>query len=194
MKSDWARFQDDIYRSVLFVAPHLLSTTSQCRQTQQQLSLHCSMPTARCGSSHHQDETVVGCWQVLSTQKRARARRRLERRWLSTRREADYRAYRKSCRVANKITVDSRRDFYSQRITTAGSDARKWWSAIKDLIHMTESNDIFPSDKCKNLCNVFAKYFNDKIRSIKLNILSRLIDEQPDPLASDLPNCCSLVS
>ena len=70
-------------------------------------------------------------------------------------------------------------------VKAAGSDARKQWSAIKDVLHLTESNDIFPADYCQNLCDNFAKFFAAKIRSLKTNIRIRLVGQQGDPLESD---------
>ena len=111
---------------------------------------------------------------------------RLERQWKSTKKVKDYVAYRKSCRRANKEIVASRGRFYNNRIqTAAAADPRRRWSAIRNVLHLTEDRQPSPADDCVKLCNGFAQFFVDKIIRIKDIIKKRLSDKIDDPLQSD---------
>ena len=49
------------------------------------------------------------CWLTDDAIKAKRTRRKLERRWLHSKKESDRQAYRNSCRVANKLITESLR-------------------------------------------------------------------------------------
>ena len=96
-----------------------------------------------------------------------------------------YVANRKACRQANKEIIRSRQEFYSERINAAGADSRKRRSAMRDVLHLTESSDIRSNGECQKLYNEFAAYFINKIQQIKTTINSRLTGRVADPLQSD---------
>lgn len=50
-----------------------------------------------------------------------RYRRRLERRWLKSRRECDYVVYRRACRHANNLINMSRRNYFHNQLLTAAT-------------------------------------------------------------------------
>jgi hypothetical protein len=52
-------------------------------------------------------------------------------------------AYWKACRQVNKEIIRSRQEFYSENESTlpAGADSRKRWSAMHDVLHLTDSSD-----------------------------------------------------
>ena len=114
-----------------------------------------------------------------------RIRRQLERKWKSTRKEADYTAYRKACRTSNKLIVSSRQEFYRKRIRAACDNPRTRWAALRDVLHLTNVTEFLSERKCSYLCDSFATYFIGKIRNIKSAIKCQLADSQTDPLQSD---------
>jgi len=79
----------------------------------------------------------------MSAVETKRIRRRLERKWKSTGNEDDYTAYRNACRSANKSIVSSRQDFYRERIKAASANPRKRWTAIRDVLHLSNSKNPF---------------------------------------------------
>ena len=114
-----------------------------------------------------------------------RDRRRLERKWRSSRDEVDFVAYRRMCRAANTAIIKSRHDYYSKRIGAAGSDPRKRWSVIRDVLHQTERHESNTNADCQSLCDRFVDFFDDKIRKIKSLIAQRLNGTESDPTVSD---------
>src|SRR5258706_214466 len=114
-----------------------------------------------------------------------RNRRRLERKWKSSRSDHDYVSYRRACRSANKSIVESRKQFYKERISAACANPRRRWTAIRDVLHLTNTSDIRSTSECQALCDKFAVYFVDKIRKIKTVIKSKLVNPQADPLQFD---------
>ena len=123
-----------------------------------------------------------------------RQRRRLERQWKATGRDDHYVAYRKSCRVTNKIIVESRGAFYNDRIEAASADPRRRWAAIRNVLHLTESRQVRSSDDSARLSTGFAQFFVEKIRSIKAALKERLGATYNDPLEFDVRHEASMLT
>jgi len=181
---DWVQFKSDILQSDLFTAP-AETADSFAEQIDSSvtriLNRHCPLQERSKFASSHRDSR----WLSTNAVEMKRARRRLERKWKSSRSNDDYVAYRKACRQVNKEIIRSRQEFYSERINAAGADSRKRWSAMRDVLHLTESSDIRSKDECQKLSDEFAAYFINKIQQIKTTIKSRLAGRVSDPLQSD---------
>ena len=84
------------------------------------------------------------------------------------------------------MIVESKGQFYNDRIQATTAYPRKRWSAIRNALHLTETRQVRSADDCQLLCNGFAQFFVDKIRSIKDVIKTRLGERSADdPLQSD---------
>jgi hypothetical protein len=109
-------------------------------------------------------------------------RRRLERRWKTTRQESDRLAYRAACRSANRLINDSRKLHCAQAVKQASHDPRCLWRTVKRLLHPSKS-----SKALTGLCTSFCSAFSDKIRNIKLTIQEMKAGGITDPLPEE--NC-----
>jgi hypothetical protein len=74
---------------------------------------------------------------------------------------------------------------YSQRITEAGRDRRKRWSAIRDILHQATRADSTDGVDGQALCDNFSGYFTRKISLLKDAINRRLHGVECSPTASD---------
>ena len=181
---DWTKFTDEVRRSQLFTSPANSANefADQLDKTVADiLDRYCPLQVRRKFAPNRRDSR----WLSAGAVDAKRARRQLERKWKSSHKEDDYVAYRKACRSANKLIVDSRRDFYRERINAARADPRKRWTAIRDVLHLSNEVEIRSASACRNLCDSFASYFVSKIRNIKAAIQIRLANSQTDPLQSD---------
>jgi len=149
----------------------------------QLLDVHCPLQVRRRFVSTHRDAR----WLPTAAKDAKRERRRLERRWRSTHCADDYTAYRKSCRKANEAIVESRGQFYSDKIEAAANDSRRRWSAIRDVLHQTTDRELRSEQESAQLCNGFSTFFVDKIRKIKVAIKVRLGDSSDDAALVRLP-------
>jgi len=181
---NWVKFRDDVRHSELFTSP-VKSANDFADQLDNTitavLDLHCPIQVRHKFAPTRRDSRWLNACAIEAK----RTRRRLERRWKSSQREDDYVAYRKACRSANKSIINSRCDFYSQRIRAASSNPRLKWTAIRDVLHLCNKIDIRSSHDCRILADNFAAYFIDKIRKIKTAIKLRLGNSDADPLQSD---------
>jgi len=82
----------------------------------------------------------------------------------------------------NKEITKARRDFYSSRIVEAAEDRRRRWSAIRDILHVTETKTHRSADESQKLCNTFVVFFDDKIQKAKEAIKTRLSAHGTQPL------------
>jgi len=99
----------------------------------------------------------------------------------------DYVAYHQACRVANKEMTKARSDFYSSHIVEAAEDPRRRWSAIRDVLHVTETKTKThrSADESRKLCNTFVVFFDDKVQKAKEAIKTRLSSHRTQPLQFD---------
>ena len=103
-----------------------------------------------------------------------RHRRKLERRWRRTELDADRTAYRKACRVANKVINESRLSYHSRLIASC-ADSKQRWSAIKNILHSTDADCPRSDDEDQRLCHSFAAFFVNRILILKQTVDARLL-------------------
>jgi len=94
-------------------------------------------------------------------------RRRLERRWQSTKQEADRVKYRVACRVANRLINESRNKHLTQAVKQSSHDPRSLWRTVKGLLHPHKSSKSHPG-----LCYSFSSFFCDKVARVKSSVES----------------------
>ena len=83
-----------------------------------------------------------------------RGRRRLQRR---THAESDRVAYRVSCREAN-LEINSSRDFFQERVTTAGTDQKARWRMVPELLHTDDRREESTPEQAQRLCLDFSSF------------------------------------
>jgi len=98
----------------------------------------------------------------------------------------DYVAYHQACRVANKEITKAISDFYSSCIAEAAEDRRRRWSAVRDVLHVTETKTHRSADESQKLCNTFVVFFYDNIQKAKEAIITRLSSHGTQPLQFDM--------
>ena len=94
-----------------------------------------------------------------------RTRRRLERRWLINKTAENKLAYRKSCKVANKLIMDSLRVKHSNDIEAASDNSRTLWKAVNKLLHPPSSSQSINGST--EFCAAVGNFFINKINKIR---------------------------
>ena len=98
-----------------------------------------------------------------------RERRRLEKRWSSSKSDSDRIAYRRACRRANKLFNESRKDYFRSQLASS-EDCRERWQITKRLLHSARTAQNRAVDELQQLCDKFAKFFINKIISLKHSV------------------------
>jgi len=122
------------------------------------LDKHCPLQTRRKIAPTRQ----VNRWLSDRAIEAKRARQRLERRWKCKGNNNTYVAYRRACRVANKELIKARNEFYSNYIAEAARDPRRRWSAIRDILHVTDTKTYQSPEESQKLCNTFLAFLMTK--------------------------------
>ena len=114
-----------------------------------------------------------------------RERRRLEKRWSSSKSDSDRIAYRRACRRANKLINESRKDYFRSQLSSS-ENCRERWQITKRLLHSARTAQNRAVDELQQLCDKFAKFFINKIISLKHSVALTLstinIFHAPDPI------------
>ncbi|KAL4225127.1 hypothetical protein ACF0H5_015820 [Mactra antiquata] len=81
------------------------------------------------------------------------------------------------CAVYNKLLIEARKDYYSDKVEAAGSDSKGLFKIVNDLLKGENCGPVLPSgtspkDTAKNL----SKFFSSKIEKIRNNIMMDQVD------------------
>jgi len=104
----------------------------------------------------------------------------LERRCKATGYEAAHIEYRKVCRDANRLINESRKAFYTQRVTESSRDPRSLWRVVKGILHTNQANTQYEP----GMCDKFSTYFRSKIDKVKASVTT-CVQQVRNPLMQE---------
>ena len=104
--------------------------------------------------------------------------RKLERRWRRSRSGYDRSKYRNYRNLCNRLTTETKSQYFSNLIDENSENPRRLWDTINNILHRTPAVALPESNNVKSLCEDFVKYFCDKIRTIRANF-SNQVDDVP---------------
>ena len=70
--------------------------------------------------------------------------------------------YRNLC---NRLMTEAKSQYFSNSINENSENPRRLWDTINTYLHKTPAAALPESNNVKSLCEHFAKYFSDKIRT-----------------------------
>lgn len=122
-------------------------------------------------------------WHTDEIVEQKKLRRRLERKWRSTRSFTDRTTYTDQCSVINKLIYSSKQKYYMDLIKEHSKDRKMLFRTIGKLLQ-SNTETLYPtrSDDL-TLANDFADFFSEKIVKIKSDIARKrcdFIDRFPD--------------
>ena len=120
-------------------------------------------------------------------------RRRLERRWKSSKTESDRKAYPSACSTANKLIIKSNAESNTECIKDASKNPKRLWSTIKALLHSSPPIEQLSPSLSQPLANSLASFFCQKIVALKESISSKL-HGRPSPFDFDQPHATESLS
>jgi len=121
-----------------------------------------------------------------------RNRRRLEKRWLKSKSEADRVAYRVACRRTNDEINRARGVFCKSRLDECAGDSRQLWRVTKDLLHADRRTQA--ADEAPGLCNILSSFFVDKVEKIRDIIRSDLLTMPAVSFSFEIQRCYTSIS
>ena len=105
-----------------------------------------------------------------------RSCRQLERRWRRSRSGYDRSKYRNYRNLCNRLMTEAKSQYFSNLIDENSDNPRRLWDTINNILHRTPASALPESNNVKSLCDHFAKYFCDKIRTIRANFSNQVND------------------
>ena len=123
-----------------------------------------------------------------------RARRKHEKQYKRTRSDDDRVEYRRACRRANKLIIESRQKQYEERLEQA-TDQKSVWNISNEILHRNGAPSSSHDDiEFASLCSKFKDFFIGEITNIKSNIASKTAEHWCRNLQSDKEEDCSTPS
>ena len=111
-------------------------------------------------------------------------RRRLERKWRSTRLLCDREQYVHQCYVVNNLIGSLKSTYYTDIINEHSSDQRILFKTVGKLLQKSTNKRYPPSSDDTALANSFADFFTSKIDKIHHGLVERKIRVASSPLTS----------
>ena len=182
-KMNLAEFERNINASEIFTSPADTSDgyLDQIESVVCQILDEMAPVQTRRGS---QRQKVTG-WITPEITEAKRDRRKLERKLKLNKNNIAIRSqYRAACKRTNRMIVDARKNFFSEKLSSA-EDPRSKWSTIKKLLHPQDKKLAVQDDKGGTFVHVIAEFFVKKINDLKSNISLKLAGTTPSPLMSD---------
>ena len=134
-----------------------------------------------------QNQKVTG-WITPEVVEAKRSRRKLERELKKNTKNSSLGSqYRQTCKTTNRMIVDARKQFFSDKLASA-EDSRSKWSIIRKLLHPQDKKLTARPDAGNDggFAHVIAEFFMKKISDLQSNTSSRLAGTAPTPLISDV--------
>ena len=123
-------------------------------------------------------EKALTPWMTSKLLDCKRSCRQLERRWRRSRSGYDRSKYHNYRNLCNRLMTEAKSQYFSNLIDENTENPRRLWDTINNILHRTPAEALLESNNVKSLCEHFAKYFCDKIRTIQANF-SNQVDDVP---------------
>ena len=115
-------------------------------------------------------------WYTEELRAEKHKRRKLERKWRSTRKAEDKEAYKEQCKAVNKLVDSTKTWYYSNKLTEVTGNQKQVYNIINRLLHRTNKQILPQRDSLSNLCDEFADFFADKIVKIREELERNLLN------------------
>ena len=124
-------------------------------------------------------------WYCDNIKQEKAERRKLERRWRSTKLTIDRELYTEQCKRVNQLIHESKMKFYSDVINENTNNQRVLFSCS------TSAAKKLPTHDCpRNLANMFADYFDSKVRCIRASFPTTTADSMNADQLCHGPELC----
>ena len=104
-----------------------------------------------------------------------RSCRQLERRWRRSRSGYDRSKYRNYRNLCNRLITEAKYQYFSN-IMGDSEKPRRLWDTINNILDRAPAAALPESNNVKSLCEHFANFFCDKIRTIRANFSNQVND------------------
>ena len=128
-------------------------------------------------------------WLTPEIREQKIERRRLERKWRQTGLTVYREIYAEQSVLVNNLISNAKKDYYSERIGSCGSDQKELFKIVEGLNKGITEKKFPPASSAEVLANRFADFFESKINVIKQDLTwkcAQLVNPLPD---SSLPQC-----
>ena len=98
-------------------------------------------------------------------------RRKLERIWRKNKLTINREMFVEQCKCVNRLIADSRMKFYADTIQDNSSNPRVLFSTFVKLLHLKATPKLPSHENAIDLANTFAEFFENKVRSLRDNML-----------------------
>jgi hypothetical protein len=112
-------------------------------------------------------------WYTPEIQEQKIRKRRLERRWRTTKLTVDREVYTQQCIVVNRTISAAKTNYYKDMINDCGSDQGELFKKIDRMFKMPVEGKYPTCASSEQLANNFADFFDNKIDSIKKDLSTK---------------------
>ncbi|KAL9975453.1 hypothetical protein ACROYT_G012614 [Oculina patagonica] len=130
-------------------------------------------------------------WYSTEIAQNKRIRRKLERKWRSTRLPSDRELYVHQCSVVNNLIDSAKSAYYTTIISEISGDQRTLFKTVNKLLQKQKEQQ-YPSSfsDSTSLANAFNNFFISKVDKIHNTLMERTVENDLNsPRTTDRPSC-----
>ena len=102
-------------------------------------------------------------WHTREIDEAIAARRKAENVWRNTKLTVHHQIYRHECTVVINKIRKAKRDFYTSKVSEAGSDQKALFSVSQTMMNKNRDMSLPTHSNKEDLANKFAEFFTDKV-------------------------------
>lgn len=118
-------------------------------------------------------------WYNNIIREQKQLRRRLERRWIQTRLEADHHLYCEQRQHVTALVRSAKREHYFGKIAESSRDLKQLFKIVNNLIEQAQDQTLPSSDSTQFLVDRFSDFFDEKIQTIHASLGSECATDSP---------------
>ena len=115
-------------------------------------------------------------WYSDNIKQEKAERRKLERRWRSTKLMIDRELYTEQCKRVKQLIHESKMKFYSDVINENSNNQRVLFSCFGKMLNTSAAKKLPTHDCPRILANMFADYFGSKVQRIRASFSTTTAD------------------
>ena len=116
-------------------------------------------------------------WYNEDITKQKRIRRRLERKWRSSKLESDKENYLRQCSVVNSMLYKAKENYHSTIIKDNAKDSKLLFRTVDKLLQKNNDKYYPPAKNDEELANSFVDFFLTKIDNIRNGFINSHLEQ-----------------
>ena len=117
-------------------------------------------------------------WYTQAVDRARRKKRKCERKWRATKLTVHKEIFREACDQLSKIITAAKKEHFSHRISESSHSQKALFKCVDELFHRLRTSILSDIDDSKELAEMLAAFFEEKVKKIRDELEAAQQDEE----------------